>query len=237
MATGSVQILTDARVYAEGLDLSGNANQVGVTGNATMKDVTTFDSGGWEEARPGLLKGSINVDTYLDESLVGTTLAAGSSIVVATIVADDAEFSVGYGLPATVASAGHDMPLGDMYAQPLEFDSSGALFRGELLLPKAAQTSAGNGSSRQLGAVAAGEKAYANLHVFAVTGGSVTVTVESDDDTGFASGTTQLSFAAASAVGAESLSTDGTAITDDWWRVAWTQTASSATFAVVVGIQ
>ncbi len=236
MATGTVTVLNDCRAYLDEFDLSGQANRLGAGGTTTMQEKTSFASGGWREFEPGLRKGKLELQTYLNEDLTDDGLWIGTELVVSSFVVDDAEFSVGYCTTGSVAELGQEATVGNLLMQPITIDGSGVMFRGELLLPKAAQTSAGNGSSRQLGAVAATETVFANLHVFAVTGGSVTVTVESDTATEFPSTATQLSFAAASAVGSESVSAAG-AVTDTWWRVAWTQTASSATFAVVVGIQ
>jgi hypothetical protein len=79
------------------------------------------------------------------------------------------------------------------------------------------------------------------VHVLSVAGTapSITVSVESDDASGFASATTRLTFDAATAVGGQILRTDGSAITDTWWRVAWTiaGTTPSFLFASVLGIR
>jgi hypothetical protein len=45
-----------------------------------------------------------------------------------------------------------------------------------------------------------------------------------------------VAFTAATTATSEFLSTAG-AITDDYWRLTWTLSAGTATFAVVVGIQ
>lgn len=236
MATGTVTVLQDCRIYADEIDLSGQANAVGVSGTAQMNEKTTFESGGWQEFQPGLRKGVYSVETYLDEALNGTALEDGTQNVVCSFVTSGAEFAVGYGLNTNVMDRGQGWTVGELVAQPMTFDGSGAMWRGELLLPKAAKTTAAAGSARQLGAVSATQSVYAHLHVFAVTGGSVTVRIESDDNSGFSSAATRHTFTAASAVGAQKAEVAG-AFTDDYWRVAWTQTASSATFAVLVGIQ
>ncbi len=236
MATGTVTVLQDCRVYADEIDLSGQANEVGSSGSSRMNDKTSFDSGGWEESEPGLRKGVITVQTYLSEALNGTALEEGTLDVVVTLTDDNAEFSNAYGLKSHVTERGNDWPVGELVAQPLSFDGSGVFFAGSLLLPKAAQTSAGSGNGSQLGAVSADQSVYANLHVFDVTGGNVIARIESDDNSGFSSAATRHTFSTFTGVGAETAQVAG-AITDDYWRIAWTQTASSATFAVALGIQ
>jgi hypothetical protein len=236
MPTGSVTVLQDARVYAAGLDLSGQANQVGMGATVAMNDVTSFDSGGWTETRPGLKSGRLDVTTYLDESLVGTTLEAGAQDLVVSVADDDEFGSYGLAMSSVAATVGEEGAVGEVLRQPINFVGSGAMFQGRLMLPKAARTVAGNGTELVLGQVAAGQRVYASLHVFAATGGTVTAIVESAAATGMAGATTRITFAAASTPSAQLLSS-ATTTTNTFWRVRWTQTATSATFAVVVGIQ
>ncbi|MEU4150833.1 hypothetical protein [Streptomyces sp. NPDC026659] len=65
------------------------------------------------------------------------------------------------------------------------------------------------------------------------------VVIESDNGSGFPSPITQLTFTQANAISGQILRTDGTAITDDWYRVKWTigGTTPSFLFAVAFGIQ
>jgi hypothetical protein len=236
MATGTATVLTDARVFVGGYDLSGQANQVASGAAVTMADVTSFGSAGWAEARPGIISSRLDVTTYQDDATVGTGLAAGTTGLVVSVCDDDAEFATGWGFSAVTLGDVREMQVGEVYKSQLSLAGTGSMFQGELLLPRTVDTNGGTGSIRQLGAVAADERVYANLHVFAVSGGGVTVTVQSAALVGFGSPTSRISFSAASAVGSQTSSTAG-AITDQFWRVSWTQTATSATFAVLVGIQ
>jgi hypothetical protein len=66
------------------------------------------------------------------------------------------------------------------------------------------------------------------------------VSVESDEDDTFASPTTRLTFDAATEESGQILRTDGTAITDTHYRVAWTVAGTddpSFMFAVSLGIR
>jgi hypothetical protein len=235
MATGSVKVLEDARVYVAGLDLSGQANDVTMAAAAAMNDVTTYGSEGWQEQRPGLKSSKLDVVTFLSESLVGTTLDPGGSALICTVVEDDSQDAVGYSFSGLSMSLGREGKIGEVFRQPINLAGTGRAFDGELILPRATRTAGASGTARQFGAVASGEAVYASLHIFSATGGTVTATVQSDDSSGFGSPTSRIAFAGASS-GAQQLSTAG-AITDSWWRVTWTQTASSASFAVLVGIQ
>ena len=125
--------------------------------------------------------------------------------------------------------------MGELVRQPLQIRNSGEAFGGYLLMPKSVETSAGDGSDIELGAITAGMSLRASLHIFSITGGNLRVYIESDEDDTFASGTDRVDFAAQTTAGGH-YQKFSTVTTDTHWRVRWTQTASSATFAVVAGI-
>lgn len=236
MPTGSATQLTHCQVFAGGVDLTGQANQVAVSPSAAMLDATTYGSEGDSEFRPGLRSIQGSVSTFLNETAAGTALNVGTENVVLTTVLSNDQNAVGYSYSSIGMSAADEEQIGALLRRNYTFQGTGAAFRGELLLPKAARTAGGNGTARQLGAVSATQRVYASLHVLSITGGNVAVTVASDDASGFASPTTRLTFNTATAAGSQLTSAVG-AIADTWWRVSWTQTASSVTFAVLVGVQ
>ena len=71
------------------------------------------------------------------------------------------------------------------------------------------------------------------------TGATFTASVQSDDAVGFPSPTTRLTFAAATAIGAQQLTLDGPIPTDTFWRINWTiaGTTPSVTALITLGIQ
>ena len=74
------------------------------------------------------------------------------------------------------------------------------------------------------------------LHVLSVAGTStptLTVIVQSDDNAGFTTPTTRISFTAATAVGAQWGSVAG-ALTDDYWRISYTISGTNPVFAFAV---
>jgi hypothetical protein len=163
--------------------------------------------------------------------------------VGATSASDTAAGNLGYLTKALRTSITLLGAVGDV--APWEANAAGTwpLVRGQFAHPSGvARSTTGSGTAINLGAVAAGERLYASLHVLSVSGTStptLTVTVQSDDAEGFADPTTQLTFDAATAVGGQILRTDGTAITDTWWRVGWTITGTdpSFLFAAAFGIE
>jgi hypothetical protein len=107
--------------------------------------------------------------------------------------------------------------------------------RGQIAHPPGTpRTADGTGPALTLGAVPAGKRLYAALHVLSASGTtpSLTARIESaaTGDAGFTSPTTRLTFAAAAAPGGQILRTTGDAITDTRWRLAWTITGTTPSF-------
>ncbi len=119
--------------------------------------------------------------------------------------------------------------------------STGPVVRGKLLHPSnVSRTSSSVGTGRQLGAVVAGKSMYAALHVIAVSGTNPTldVIVQSDDNAGFTSATSRITFAQTGAVGAAWGAVAG-AVTDDYWRISYTIGGTDTptfAFAVTTGL-
>lgn len=109
---------------------------------------------------------------------------------------------------------------------------TGKLDRGTVMLPKATYTVTTTGTARQLGAVAAGQQLVAILHVFSATG-TWTATVESDNAGGFGSPAVQATFTGATDVTRQVITVAGP-ITDDWWRVVYTETVAGTSVAGAV---
>lgn len=241
-------ILTNVRLFAVGADLTGNTNKVEVTTEVEDKDTTNYGSNGWKEVLGGLASAEVSAE--------GQWEAGDPSMV------DDASWSQLGGTGPWSVSANNSAAVGDlaylvnaMRADYTAFGSVGdvapwtgmakstwPMARGQFAHPPGtARTASGSGTALNLGAVTAGQRLYAALHVLSVAGTtpSITVSVESDDAEAFTTPTTRLTFNAATAIGGQILRTDGTAITDTWWRVAWTisGTTPSFLFAAALGIQ
>ena len=240
------QVLLDVRLFAVGADLSGNSNKVELSSEVEDKETTNYRSGGYKEVLGGLASSEITGEGQWE---------AGDPSKV-----DDASWSQLGGLgPWTVCPSDATVGALAYFTQALRSDykqgdavgevapwsgtakGSWPLARGQIAHPPGTpRTVTGTGTSLNLGAVPAGKRLYAALHVLSVAGTtpSITARVESDDATGFPSATTQLTFSAATAPGGQILRTSGTAITDSWWRIAWTisGTTPSFLFAAALGI-
>jgi len=241
------QVFLDARYFVSGADLSGWGNKISVDGEWEAKKVTNWRSGGAEELLGGLGEftyeaagqweaGDLgkpddlwwNNRRVIEPWSVGPTgasdLSAGNLMWLGTVLRTKAKLFDAVGEVA-----------------PWEFSgkASGPLVRGLSLHPSGVpRTATGNGTSVQAGAVASGKSVYANLHVISIAGTgspSLTVQIQSDDATGFPSPTVRGSFAAATALGGQSLKIPGP-FTDDWWRVAFTITGTSPSFLFLVSL-
>ena len=131
--------------------------------------------------------------------------------------------------------------VGDMFAFDVSAEGDGNLIKGELFVNTTA-TATANGATSQLGAVSATQNLYGAMHVTSVSGTSPTldVTVESDSaDTFGGAETTRMTFTQATAITSEWPTPIAGAITDTWWRVAYTIGGSDTptfTFVVSLGI-
>lgn len=237
----STQVLINPALLFDGYDLSGQTSRMALTSSAGEVDGTTFASGGWTEGKPGIRRTAFQQEGLwdgvpTDEQLF--TKLGGALVVVSLAHGAAAEGEVGYFAQMHLAEYSPGGAVGEAFRFSAGGFCTGPLSRGTVL-HRAARTSTGTGTALELGAATSGQRLSAALHVLAVSGGSPTldVLVQSDDANGMSSPTTRLTFAQATAVGAQWVTAAGP-VTDTWWRVSWTIGGStpSFTFAVLFGI-
>lgn len=242
------QVLLDCRLFAVGADLSGASNKIELSAEVEDKDSTNYRSRGWKEVLGGLGSAEISGE--------GQWEAGDPSLV------DDASWaqlggtgpwSVGpndsvVGALAYLTKALRcDYKMGDAVGEVAPWTgtakSSWPLVRGQFAHPPGLARSAnGSGTALQLGAIALRERLYVALHVLSVAGTAAptfTARIESDDNAGFTTPVTRMLFDPATEPGGQILRTDGSPITDTYYRVAWdvTGTNPSFMFAVSLGIR
>lgn len=239
-------VFTNVRIFAGGADLTGASNKCELSAEVEDKDVTTFESNGWNERIGGLASAEVKAEGYWeagDEGKVDDSTWAdlGTSV----------PFTVGP-VAATVGSLAYFMKtfrgdysllgeVGDVAPWSATGKSNWPMVRGVFLHPPGtARTSSGNGTATLVVAVPAGKRLYGALHVLSAAGTDPTldVIVESDEDNTMASATTQLTFTQATGISSEIIRTSGDAITDTYYRVSWTigGTTPSFTFVVALGV-
>lgn len=92
------------------------------------------------------------------------------------------------------------------------------------------------GTGQQLGAVGAGQYLYADLHVFSA-GTTITVVLESDDNSGFTSATTRATLGPITTVGGTWATRAAGAITDTYYRFRVTAITGTFSVAGAIGIK
>lgn len=242
--------LLDVDLYANGLDLSCFSNQAKVDATANELDATTFCSGGWVTpiAGPRTVElsasgpGDMATATASQTSAVDEVLAVdlGGSYVLSAVPVGGTEGSVGYFTTGLLMNRTIlDGAAGDLATHSVTFKGNTRLVRGTLSTVQTV-TATGNGTGFQVGAVSATQRLWAAVHFLTAGGTStptITVIIESDDNAGFTSATTRISFTAATAKGAQFSSVVG-AITDDYWRARWTVSGTNPSFQtrVLLGV-
>ncbi|MEU5769798.1 hypothetical protein ABZ782_28175 [Streptomyces asoensis] len=244
----SKTVLTNVRCFAAGVDLTGNSNKIELSSEIEDKDSTNYASGGWKEVLGGLGSAELAGEgqweagdpSKVDDGSwahLGSVIPWSASANNAAAVGDLAYF---------MAALRSDYKLFDAVGEVAPWSgtakSSWPLVRGQFAHPPGtARTATGTGTGLNLGAVTAGKRMFAALHVLSAAGvtPSITARVESSVDNTFAAPTTRATFTAATAAGGQILRTDGTAITDTWWRIAWTisGTTPSFLFTAALGIR
>lgn len=242
--------LNDVDILASGLDLSCFANTLQLDATVAEVDATTFCSGGWSTPIAGrrstMLTASGPTDmataTAAQQSAVDEVLAVnnGSEFVVSVVPMGSSVGAVAYFtrsilMARTVLSG----TAGDLATHSVTFGGNQPLIRGSVDTASAI-TSTGSSAGAQLGAVSATQRVWAAVHFLTAGGTStptITVKIQSDNNSGFTSPTDRITFTAATAKGGQFSSTVG-AITDDYWRATWTVSGTSPSFEtrIVIGI-
>ncbi|MGW6395408.1 hypothetical protein ACWFR1_34070 [Streptomyces sp. NPDC055103] len=240
-------VLTNVRAFAVGADLTSASNKVELGAEHEEKEVTNYGSAGWKELIGGIGSAEISAEGQWeagDPSLIDdASWAQLGGVGPWTVCPNTAQVgSLAYLTRALRSDYKLLGSVGDVAPWSGTAKSSWPLVRGQIAHPPGtARTATGNGTVLNLGAVAAGQRLYAALHVLSAAGTtpSLTVSIESDDAAGMTTPTTRLTFDAATAASGQTLRTDAAAITDTHYRVAWaiTGTAPSFMFAVSLGIR
>jgi len=248
MSTGNTEPLIDARIFINGCDLSGQANEISMAADREALDKTSFRSDGWKEVRGGLAKAAISVSGMVEMGAAGTVdfdaWARLGGIDPWSIGPDDAV--AGNLAYVTRVLRGQYKTLGkvgDLNPWAADCMSSWPVAQGVFLAgPGTALASDGVSSAFQLGALAAGQRLYATLHVLSVTGAAPTldVTITSDNVEAFTgSPETRCTFTQATAVDGEAVRSSAGPHTDDWYRAEWNLSEvgdESFLVAIAVGI-
>jgi len=240
----TVWAFTDAGIYVDSHDFTGDSNQVQLTCEGTMLDRTNFRSGGWTESVIGAKTSTLAVAGHASFEADGTDTwqfaNLGSTGKVVTLAPRETEGDAALMLQSMPLNFQH----GGNYNELAPFSLSGVcsdgvgVVRGALLCEMKSVNSTGAiGTGVQLGAVSASQFAYSSIHLFGTAGTSITVVVESDDANTFGSATTRITHGSHTTVGGRWGTRVAGSITDTWWRARVSAISGTWVVAVAAGIQ
>lgn len=234
--------LTNAFIYIAGHDFTGDSNQVQGDTSVDVKDSTTFGST-WQSLTPGLKSVSFNASGFFQAGAnqvdPSVWAALGSADLVHTVGLDSTETSPCYMFQAGHVSyslLGQHGELAPFTVSSTGTNAAGAV-RGQLAKEKGTVSAIGAlGAGVELGAVGASEYLYGTFHVFDTPGTTITVVLESDDNSGFTSATTRATFGPITAAGGTWATRTAGAITDTFFRLRVTAITGTFTVAGAIGI-
>lgn len=239
----AVFAFTDAFCHVAEYDFTGDSNELRLACEGEPLDSTTFASGGWREFALGLKTSTLDLAGFWQSATsaavdpqIFPNLGTGRVITLGSVQTE--------GQPAFMLQS---MPVnyqfGGTIGQLAPFQVTGActdgvgVVRGRLMKEKGNISSTGvTGSVVQVGAVSATQYLYCTVHTFSI-GTSFTLQIQSDNDSGFPSATTQMTTSSITAVGGTWVTRVAGPITDDYWRVNVSAVSGTSQIAVAVGIQ
>jgi len=240
----AAQILSNAKVYVAGDDVSGDMNAVALKATAELKEATSLIDL-TRTRRPGLKDVSFQLEGFwnggvgnVDETMFNNVPLPNVPVTIAPLTGAESELC--YFLQSDILEYKLGAKIGDVL--PISVGGaagSGPLVRGTILT-NSARTTTGTGTIMNVGAVGAAQKLYAILHVLSITPSgspSLACKIQSAALVGFGSPSDRVTFSASVAVGAQYAVPVAGAITDAFWRANWTLTnITSITFLVAMGI-
>lgn len=238
------QILSNAKVYVQGLDCSGDLNAVALNNSVELKestsliDLTRTRRAGLRDVGfqlAGFWNGGVGA---VDDTMFTNVPVPNVPVTIAPLTGAEAELC--YFLQSDILDYKMGGKIGEM--NPISVGGaagSGPLVRGTIL-QNSARVATGTGTIMNQGAVLAAQKLYAILHVLSITTGgspSLACKIQSAPLVGFGAPTDRITFNASVAVGAQYAVPVAGPITDAFFRTNFTLTnITSVTFLVAMGI-
>lgn len=230
----AVSAITAVQIAVGSFDATGNANQLDYGVTSTPFDITTFRNVPFKAYANGLktlnvgfsgfndyaaaawdeyVRSAFNTQQVLTLAYNGATVGTGA-VVSQGILTDAQNFkaSVGQAPGVDMKVSGVGLALGD----------------GQVTQASSANiTATGNTTAVQVGALTSTQTVVAAVHVLGYSGtGTVTLQLQSSSTSGGAYTARGTAGTALSAVGGQWISATGLTVTDTWWRLAVTASAS-----------
>jgi hypothetical protein len=231
-------VLTNVRLFVGPADLTGQSNKVEIVDAMEEKETTNFGSAAAKEVIAGIESVAIGAEGQWqagDPGYVDDEMWAARRVIEAYTAGPDGAVvgTAAYLTQAVRLDSKLFGQVGDVMPWTLGAAGSWPLARGMFAqAPGSAITADANGTSVNLGAVPAGQRLYASLHLLSVAGTNtptIAVTIESDTATNFPTPVTVLTFSTVSAVGSQIIRTATTGNTDTWYRAVFDVNANGGT--------
>lgn len=242
------QVLLNVRTFAGGADLTGQSNKVEIGAEVEDKDATPYrpvGQGGWKEILGGLASVSITGsgqweagDPGLVDDATWAAIQRRAPVPWTICPLSAAEGELAYATTALTTSYKQGEAVGEVAPWEANASGNGLATRGTVMhSPGTARTATGDGTGAELGALAAGQRMLAVLHVLSASGTTpeLTVSVESDADNTFSAPTVRGTFDMADSPGGQALTVAGP-VTDTWWRLSWVISGTTPSFLFVASL-
>lgn len=238
-------VLTDAKVWVDGFDFSGDSNALAINYSADEVEDTNFGDtthiflGGLQKFDASF-EGAVDLGTATVEGTNFGNVGVNDTPVTFGI-ATGADGEIGYTMKSMTSKYDWGAKIGELTKYSVGLSASNERLVRGTIMHNATRTATGNGTARQLGAVAAGQSVYATLHVLATVSGTnptLDVVVASAATDSWP-GTSRITFTQKTAIGSQFATPVAGSITDTWWRVQWTITGTATPtfpFVVIIGI-
>jgi len=180
----SEAVISNGKCYLAQFDLSSELNAIAADMSAEAPESTAMVALAASPAKArlgGLVDTKVAVNGFFNsEQIIFNSMGlANVPLIIAPTGADNTSCFLFRPVLAKYSLGGK---LGEVYPYKVEAEGNGPFVSGTILLPKLARIISGTGTGRQLGAVAAGKKIYAVLHVFSATPGPDTLDVVLESD-------------------------------------------------------
>lgn len=244
----AIAVLKNVRIFAGAVDITGRTNKVELSAEVEEKDATTFadvDANGdvWKAVRGGIDTGKLSASGLHDPDVGSVDALAWSQLGTASawticptgVAVGDLAYLTSLANSAYKALG----QTGDIAPWEASSGTATPIARGKVLNPPGtARTATGTGTAVDNGVGwPSGRNLWASLHVLSVSGTapSMTVRIETDDNVGFTTPATRVTFNAATTTGSQILA-NNTNFTDQYVRAAWTISGTTPSFLAMVAV-
>lgn len=235
-----------AFMFVDEWDATGDSNAMNFSGTQPPLEGTTFRSGGWEETGgSGLKKLDFGFDgfwssattTSQDPESFDNLGTANRTFTAGIAETETSPCFIWKGGQFDYTAFGEINTSAPFSIQSVGTDGIGAV-RGQLAAAKQTKAATGQlGSGCLLGAPTSLQYVYASLHLFSV-GTTITVQVQSDDNSGFTSATTRATFGPLTTVGGNYLTrVAGPFAAETYWRLNISAITGSFSLAGAIAVQ